>query len=713
MLSTIRPLAVKAGLAAQEFDMISDEMKALKRWVLWKDVNGSKIPRQVAQDAPASSTNEEHWSTYAEASEALRSDSGASGVGFVFKSGDGFIGVDFDDCLDCPEKKAVIDELIENLDSYAEVSPSGNGVKVFGKGSCIGKGRRFNWHGVDMELYSNARFFTVTERVYSEDRPVNDIEDVVDAVLHEANQEYRQTAPESPSDDACGPRPYDWESQVRTYLDGCKPATEGSGGDLQTFKVACRLATKFDLTKSETLMFLEEYNSRCDPPWDFHELEHKASRAMIEKVGAENVGDGYNNPVPIVTEIPVIEDRSCGIPASLFEVPWFMQAIMDTITDANSKDSKGLSLVGAITLMSHAIGRRYTEESGVFSNLYIVGLAPSSGGKQAVLEMLKFYFDRTNHADSLIGRVTSDSAIAKRLAKDPASLAIWDEFGLFLQKTNKGTSHTNSVQEVLLELWGATKNLWRAKSYADLDFDIQVVRPCFSFLGMTTPDHFWSGLTKMHLRDGFAGRLLVIDTGKRAERKEPVFDEEKMDKIARNVSALMEFHRNDTKTINGKEFPVPYVVPTDDDAKGEYESFLAYTDQFVDEVELGSIWGRAIEKVKKLALIYAVSANPECPLIDANAARWAIDFVLWSTNTFVAGTKREILSDGSLTAEITREVIATMKDHGHATVTTLVKSLMKPTSKIREVVEMLEVAGMVQKVKVKQGNRTKEVYCLK
>jgi len=58
-------------------------------------------------------------------------------------------------------------------------------------------------------------------------------------------------------------------------------------------------------------------------------------------------------------------------------------------------------------------------------------------------------------------------------------------------------------------------------------------------------------------------------------------------------------------------------------------------------------------------------------------------------------------------------VIATMKDHGHATVTTLVKSLMKPTSKIREVVEMLEVAGMVQKVKVKQGSRLKEVYCLK
>lgn len=692
--------------------MISDEMKELKRWVHWRSMDGRKIPYQVAQNAPASSTNEDHWTTYQKAHEALRRDSGASGLGYVFKSGDGFVGIDLDDCLEDPEKKAVVDELLENLDCYAEVSPSNNGVKVFGKGPCIGKGRKFNWKGVDMEIYSNARFFTVTENPYAGDMPVCDVEDVVDAVLHEVNQEYRQTPHESLPDASSVTRPYDWEDQVRTYLGGCRPATEGSGGDLQTFKVACRLATKFDLSQNELLMFMEEYNSRCDPPWEFHELEHKAARAMIEKVGSPDIGSGYNDSSPIVTEVPKLEERDVGIPQSLFEVPRFMRVVMDTMTDANSKDSRELSLIGTIALMSHAIGRRFTEESGVFSNLYVVGLAPSSGGKQAILEMLKYYFDRTNHADSLIGRVTSDSAIAKRLAKDPSSMAIWDEFGLFLQKTNKGSSHTNSVQEVLLELWGATKNLWRAKSYADLDFDIQVVRPCFSFLGMTTPDHFWSGLTRMHLRDGFAGRLLVIDTGKRAQRKDPVFDEAKMERVANNVSALMEFHRNDKKVINGKEFPIPYVVPTDDDAKGEYESFLAYTDQFIDEVELGSIWGRAIEKVKKLALIYAVASNPECPLIDGGAARWAIEFVLWSTNTFVAGTKREILSDGSETAEITREVIATVKDHGHATVTTLVKSLMKPTSKIREVVEMLEVAGMIQKVKVKVNGRLREVYCL-
>lgn len=689
---------------------MDDNMKSLKQWVVWKKNGKTKLPIQPLTGQPASSTNPEHWTTYEKARSIAKGSSEYEGVGFVF-NGNGYIGIDLDDCLEDPEKRVVVDELLDNLESYAEVSPSGDGVKVFGKGPDIGRGRRFVWRGVDVEIYSNSRFFTVTENVYRRES-VNDIEDVVDAILHDANHNYYQPPP-SGNDSAIGERPADWAEQVSRYLSGCRPAVEGEGGDKQTFSVACNLAVKFDLTFDELLSYLDEYNSRCDPPWQFYELEHKARYAMMEKSSSDSVGSGYTDRIQTNFEPPRVVDDTVGVPNSLYDVPPFMKAIVDATTDSNSRDSGGLSLATSIAVTAHAIGRRYVDDSGLFSNLYMVTLAPSAGGKQASIEMVKYLFDRTNHPDSVIGRVTSDSAIAKRLSKDPATMAIWDEFGLFLQKTNSGKSSTNSVQDVLLELWGATRNLWRAKSYADVDFDIQVVRPCFSFYGLTTPDHFWSGLTRMHLRDGFAGRLLYIDTGSRADRKQPRVDSQRLDNLARSVSALMEMHRGETEEINGRLFPKPRIVKTNEDAESVFESLTSYTDQFIDEVELGSIWGRAIEKAKKLALIYAVARDPRSPEIDGEAAEWAREFVLWSTGNFIAGTKREILSDGSESAEITREVMAAMKDQGHTTITTLVRSLLKPTSKVRDTLDMLEVAGMVQKARIKVDGKRKDVYCLK
>ncbi len=44
-----------------------------------------------------------------------------------------------------------------------------------------------------------------------------------------------------------------------------------------------------------------------------------------------------------------------------------------------------------------------------------------------------------------------------------------------------------------------------------------------------------------------------------------------------------------------------------------------------------TVWGRVPEQIRKLALLYAVSARHQTPRIDAEAVRWASDFVLHQT----------------------------------------------------------------------------------
>lgn len=139
------------------------------QWVCWKRVrrNGrdTKIPvdpktgRGAAVDKPAT------WHTLDVAVRAVER-FGLSGVGFVFTKQDPFAGVDLDNCRD-PQTGEIAEwavVIIRALDSYTEISPSGTGVKIFVKASISGTGRRRKYQTGAVEMYSSARYFTVTGR---------------------------------------------------------------------------------------------------------------------------------------------------------------------------------------------------------------------------------------------------------------------------------------------------------------------------------------------------------------------------------------------------------------------------------------------------------------------------------------------------------------------------------------------------------------------
>jgi len=133
------------------------------QWVCWKeeprDGKPTKIPVTPGSGAFASSTDPETWASFETALEYADTEN-ANGIGFVFTDDDPIVGVDLDDCRN-PESGDVDDtalDIIERLDSYTEISPSGTGFHVLIKGELPdGRNRRGS-----IELYDTARFFTVT-----------------------------------------------------------------------------------------------------------------------------------------------------------------------------------------------------------------------------------------------------------------------------------------------------------------------------------------------------------------------------------------------------------------------------------------------------------------------------------------------------------------------------------------------------------------------
>lgn len=95
-------------------------------------------------------------------------------------------------------------------------------------------------------------------------------------------------------------------ARVRAHVAKMPPAVAGAHGHTATFKVAVALVHGFGLTESDALPIMEEYSSRCSPPWKREDLERKLKSAEHNsKIGkprgyllAENQPANAETPSP-------------------------------------------------------------------------------------------------------------------------------------------------------------------------------------------------------------------------------------------------------------------------------------------------------------------------------------------------------------------------------------------------------------------------------
>lgn len=150
---------------APSWGTIHTSLAALTQWVVWrytlKDGRWTKVPRQC-DGGPASSTDPATWSTFADA-KAAYDRGGFDGIGFVTSDADGFVLLDLDHVLDpvtgeLAEWAAPILAAARREGAYIEVSPSGTGFHVIGRGPQGFRGQKRH----DAEAYCAGRYFTIT-----------------------------------------------------------------------------------------------------------------------------------------------------------------------------------------------------------------------------------------------------------------------------------------------------------------------------------------------------------------------------------------------------------------------------------------------------------------------------------------------------------------------------------------------------------------------
>lgn len=155
---------------------IPAELVTKPRWVRRSP---TKVPLTVAGGA-ASSTNSATWSSWSKAS---ASHIGA-GLGFVL-NGDGIVCLDLDHCLAAGEPSEAAQRLLSRLPgTYVEVSPSGDGLHVWGRASVVA-GRKLKRDGLQVEVYGRGRYIAMTGRPFrGSASSLADLSEVVEHLLN-------------------------------------------------------------------------------------------------------------------------------------------------------------------------------------------------------------------------------------------------------------------------------------------------------------------------------------------------------------------------------------------------------------------------------------------------------------------------------------------------------------------------------------------------
>lgn len=159
---------------------IPEELKKIDRWVCWKLVisekkDGTKKwtkPPMNTEGFKVSITDPANWDTFDNVMQAY--DTGRfDGIGFALSYNDDLMGVDLDHCIKDGKVQPEAQEIIDRLKSYTEISPSGEGIRIFGYGNLPEHGRKKDSKR-GIEVYDDERYLTVTGNTIGDyDNPQN------------------------------------------------------------------------------------------------------------------------------------------------------------------------------------------------------------------------------------------------------------------------------------------------------------------------------------------------------------------------------------------------------------------------------------------------------------------------------------------------------------------------------------------------------------
>lgn len=673
---------------------IPAELQALRQWVCWRLEFAPPMlkptkPLYVAEAGrgKASVNEESSWRTFEQACSAPMtcvepclptapvSETGYSGVGFVFVIGGLYTGIDLDDTHGDVEAYNRQLKIFQEFDSYTELSPSGKGIHIIVKGQ-VPQGRR----RANIELYPHSRFFTMTGNVIN-NVPIQERQELLtvlyeqmggDVLEYMVKEELEElvtdndliaTATAAQNGDKFlklweGDWHNDYASQSEADIALYNIIAFYSKHRLQSRRLfrQSALGQRDKAARDAYLdyMFVKSFDNQL-PPIDTEGFKVKLDEMFAKDAAARVIGSepgkaatNASAAAPPAIERPVtgtatLPSDSSSVNSEIFP-PGLIGQIAAFLYATAPRPVPQIALAGAIAYLAGIVGKGYNV-SGTGLNQYILLLAQTGVGKDAIASGIsKLNKAVMVNVPSIVdfigpGEMVSSAGLIKWLEKKNCVLSIVGEFGKKMKEmaAPNASAHLTGLSRTLLQMYSksGSAETFDAIAYSDMAKNTaSLIAPSLSILGESVPESFYESLDESMISDGLLPRFMLFEY--KGERS--YFNKHSRDVLPpfQLVQSIADLTANCLQLQASRNVCKVQLTP---EAEAKFDEFDRYTTDVINQAggEIHrQLWNRAHLKAMKLAALQAVGENYLNPIVDIQQCLWATAIIVEQTNKLLA-----------------------------------------------------------------------------
>ena len=419
---------------------------------------------------------------------------------------------------------------------------------------------------------------------------------------------------------------------------------------------------------------------------------------------------------------PTDETKDPGpLPEELLHVPGFVDLLAEHTLRTAPYPNRVLAFTGALSMLAHLSGRNFRDARNLRTNIYLLALAESGVGKDYPRKVNMNLAAEIGIMPTMADRFASAEGLEDALLIHPTSFFQVDEVDtLFAALQEKKDSAIEKIYGALLQFATSSDTTYAMRKKAIQQtsgragkFDMVRARgirePHLTMLGCAIPKYLYSALSERALENGLMSRCLVFEAGARGKAGTPHWEPfpQALLEMAQGLVARGGFDGLDLENIN--ETPPPYVAPftvaETQEATAAHARITAECEALYDAGQTTSekaLWTRGAEKASRLALLYAISENPNEPIIGESALDWAWRTVrhltlrmLYQASVFVHDNEFDALR---------QKTLRILRDHGgsmnHGM---LLRYMHIDADALRRVIDTLLQSELISAVQLQKG----------
>lgn len=339
----------------------------------------------------------------------------------------------------------------------------------------------------------------------------------------------------------------------------------------------------------------------------------------------------------------------------IFKFGGVLDEIIDYYNATSGNEQPLFAIQAAFAVCSVILARNFITNYSNMTGLFMLNLGKSGTGKEHGKKVIEKILSATEN-ENLIGGdgYTSSSAVISALQHRPRHISIVDEFSKNIEASNNksGGHHLKEANAKMMEVFGRLDGTIRARAYATIGLteskkeelaNQYVINPSLTLLAMSTPDDFFNNIGEQSIKDGFINRFIICVSDAQRQQRQYKSPLDVPSTIIDWDLAIKERHGNEEEfsTEEPKKIQIPFTMECIERQKLFEQKCIDLANE-LEEFSLEDVPMRANEISMRMALIIALSENPECTKIEPRHIDLATDWVDYNLRKTVKTLKMSI-----------------------------------------------------------------------